>query len=208
MYTLPKLNYGFDNLEPYIDSKTMEIHYTKHHQSYIDKLNSALEKYPDLQKLSVEELIRNLDKVPEEIRTAVKNNGGGHLNHSFFWPLLKKDVPIDNEISNKINESFKSFDNFKKQFIDSATKLFGSGWTWLIVKDDNSLEIMNTSNQDSPISQNKSPILTVDVWEHAYYLKYQNKRQEYLDAFFNIINWDEVNKNYIKIIKLKGGDKK
>ena len=196
MHKLPELNYEYDSLEPFIDAKTMEIHYTKHHQTYVDKLNAALEKYPDLQKLDIKELIIDLDKVPEDIKNAVRNHGGGHLNHTFFWPTLKRNVKFDGEIKNLILNRFESLDNFKKEFSESALKLFGSGWTWLVVDKDGNLDIVNTSNQDNPISEGKNPILCIDVWEHAYYLKYQNKRKDYIDAFFNIINWDQVNKNY------------
>lgn len=196
---LPKLNYEYDALEPFIDAKTMEIHYTKHHQAYIDKLNAALEKYPDLQKMSVKDLILNLNKIPEDIRTIVRNNAGGHLNHSFFWPILKKEVKISGKIKEAIDKNFINMDEFKKQFSDSALKLFGSGWTWLVINKDK-LEIVNTPNQDNPISEGKKPILGIDVWEHAYYLKYQNKRKDYIDAFFNVINWDQIEKNYKELI--------
>jgi len=193
-HQLPILNYGYDSLEPFIDARTMEIHHKKHHQAYVDKLNLALEKYPEFQKLSVEELIKNLNKIPEDIRVAVKNNGGGHFNHSIFWKILKKDVKISGKILLDINKFFGSFENFRKEFTDSALKLFGSGWTWLVLNNKR-LEIINTANQDNPLSDKKIPILCLDLWEHAYYLKYQNRRSEYIDAFFNIINWEEVNKN-------------
>jgi Fe-Mn family superoxide dismutase len=194
-HTLPKLDYEFDSLEPFIDSKTMEIHYTKHHQAYIDKLNLALEKYPDLQKLKIEELIKNLTKIPEEIRTQIKNHGGGHLNHSFFWKLLKKDVVVNQDLNNVIKKEFSSFENFKKLFIDESLKLFGSGWSFLVINK-HKLEIVTLSNQDSPLTLGKIPILGIDLWEHAYYLKYQNKRADYLEAIFNVINWNNVYNNY------------
>ena len=195
-FTLPTLPYAYDELEPYIDAKTMELHHGKHHKTYVDKLNAALEKYPELQKKRVDELLAiNLKIVPEEIKTAVRNHGGGHFNHGFWWLILKKDTKFSGEIEKAINKKFGSFDKFKELFTNSATSLFGSGWTWLVLNN-NELEIINTPNQDSPISQNKIPILGLDVWEHAYYLKYQNKRADYLNAFFNIINWNQANENY------------
>ena len=200
MFTLPNLTYPFEALEPYIDTKTMEIHHGKHHKTYVDKLNAALEKYPELQKKKVEELLsNNLKIVPEEIKNAVRNHGGGHFNHSLFWEILKKDVKFSGEIELAIKKKIGSFEKFKEQFTTSALNLFGSGWTWLVVNK-SELEIINLSNQDSPISQNKIPILGVDVWEHAYYLKYQNKRAEYVEAFFNVINWNKVNENYKKAL--------
>ena len=201
MFNLPKLSYSYGALEPFIDAKTMEIHHTKHHQTYIDKLNKALEKYPKLQKNSAEDLIKNLDVIPEDIRTAVKNHGGGHVNHSFFWQILKKGVEPKGEILKAINKKFKGIDTFKEQFKDSATTLFGSGWTWLVVNSKGELEIMKTPNQDSPVTNNMIPILGIDVWEHAYYLKYQNRRPEYVDAFFHVINWEKVNENFLKARK-------
>ena len=200
MYTLPELGYNYDALEPFIDTRTMEIHHKKHHQAYIDKLNKALEKYPKLQNRPVEELIRNLSMIPEDIRTAVQNHGGGHANHSFFWKILKKDVEPSGEILKAINKKFKGIDNFKEQFKDAATTLFGSGWAWL-VWNGKELEIVKTPNQDNPINQGKIPVLGLDVWEHAYYLKYQNRRPEYVDAFFNVINWKHVNDNFLKAKK-------
>jgi len=200
MFTLPKLPYAFDALEPFIDAKTMEIHHGRHHQGYVDKLNKALEKYPKLQKNFAEDLIKSLDVVPEDIRTAVRNNGGGHVNHSFFWLILKKGVEPKGEILKAINKKFKGIDNFKKEFKNKATGLFGSGWCWLVLND-GELQIVTTSNQDNPISQNKTSILGIDVWEHAYYLKYQNRRPEYVDAFFNVINWERVNENFLKAKK-------
>ena len=192
-HTLPKLSYDFDALEPYIDSQTMQIHYGKHHQAYVDKLNAALEKHPELNGKSLDELLIDLNDVPEDIRTAVKNHGGGHWNHSFFWEILKKDVAIAGDIKTAIDENFGNVDAFKEAFIAAATGVFGSGWAWLVING-GKLEITTTQNQDSPISQNKKPILGIDVWEHAYYLKYQNRRSEYLEAFFHIINWSNVNK--------------
>jgi len=192
-HELPKLAYSYDSLEPFIDSKTMEIHHSKHHKTYVDKLNAALEKHPELQKKKVEEFLMDLNKVPEDIRTQVKNHGGGVFNHTFFWQILKKGTKYKAEIEKAIIKKFGSFEEFKKQFTEKATTLFGSGWTWLVMNNKKELEILQTSNQDSPISQNKIPLITIDVWEHAYYLKYQNRRAEYIEAFFNVINWDKVN---------------
>lgn len=191
-HTLPNLSYAYDALEPFFDAKTMEIHHTKHHQTYIDKLNAALEGHAALQDKSAEALVKSLDTVPESIRTAVRNHGGGHANHSFFWPLLKKGVAPTGDILDTINGRFGSFETFKSEFANAATLLFGSGWTWL-VWDGGGLEIMTTPNQDSPLTQGKAPVLGIDVWEHAYYLKYQNRRPDYIRAFFEVINWDQVN---------------
>jgi len=198
-HKLPELGYAYDALEPYIDAKTMEIHYTKHHQTYVDKLNAALKGHNHLEQRNVRDLLKDLYSVPEKIRTAVRNHGGGHANHSFFWPLLKKGVKFGGGAAESINSRFGSFDKFKEDFSTAATLLFGSGWTWLVLSN-GSLEIMTTANQDSPLSQGKSPILGIDVWEHAYYLKYQNRRPEYISAFFNVINWDTVNA-YLKSAK-------
>lgn len=194
IHTLPELPYAYDALEPYIDEHTMRIHHTKHHQTYVDKLNAAIEGHDDLQQLSVVELVKQLGSVPEKIRTAVRNHGGGHVNHSFFWPLLKKGVSVDSDVAEAINSRFGEFQKFKEEFSTAAALLFGSGWTWLVV-DNGKLEIMTTPNQDSPLSQGKTPVLGLDVWEHAYYLKYQNRRPEYISAFFEVINWEKVNEN-------------
>lgn len=195
-YELPKLPYGYDALEPYIDTKTMIIHHMKHHQTYINNLNAALKDYPELQAVPVEDLISRLDLVPKEIRTAVQNNGGGHANHSMFWKVLsphsgKPSATLAKEIDN----CFGSFDSFKAQFTGAAQGRFGSGWAWLVC-DGGHLRIMSTPNQDSPISEGKTPILCLDVWEHAYYLNYQNRRPDYINAFWNIVNWDEVSKRF------------
>jgi len=194
-HELMKLPYAYNALEPYIDEATMKLHHDKHHQTYVDKLNAALEPFAGLQKLKVEELLKNLNAVPEAGRTAVKNHGGGVYNHNFFWTILKKDVAITKDVGAAIDKEFGSFENFKKQFIDSALKLFGSGWTWLVLNN-GKLEIINLPNQDSPISVGKIPILTVDMWEHSMYLKFQNRKAEYLEAFFHVINWEAVNKLY------------
>ena len=195
-FKVPELDYEFDALEPFIDAKTMEIHHNKHHQAYVDKLNAALEGKKDLQNKSAETLIKDLNSIPSEIKTAVQNHGGGHANHTFFWKILKKDTEFEGEIADAINETFGSLDEFKAKFKDAATTQFGSGWAWLVLNSDGELEIMKTPNQDSPLTQNKTPIIGIDVWEHAYYLKYQNKRPDYVDAFFNVINWEQANKNY------------
>lgn len=194
-HSLPSLGYDYDALEPYIDAKTMEIHHTKHHQTYIDKLNAALKGHGALEGLEVNDLISDLNRIPEEIRTAVRNHGGGHSNHSFFWPLLKKGVGMEGTVEEAITRDFGSFDAFREEFSTKATLLFGSGWTWLTAEQ-GKLSIVTTPNQDSPVSQGKTPILGIDVWEHAYYLKYQNRRPDYINAFFEIINWEEVNHNF------------
>ena len=194
-FKLPELPYAYNALESFIDEKTMVIHHSMHHQGYVDKLNSALDGHEALQKKSVEDLLKNLDSVPEGIRTTVRNTGGGHYNHSFFWEILAKDIKLpENNLSKAINFSFGSFENFKKEFSSSAVGLFGSGWTWLVLTPERKLKIINTLNQESPISNGLKPILTLDVWEHAYYLKYQNRRAEYIEAFFNVINWEKVGK--------------
>jgi superoxide dismutase, Fe-Mn family len=196
-FTLPTLPYAYDALEPYIDKQTMEIHHTKHHQAYVNNVNAALEKTPQWQNKPVEELIVRLGDVPEEIRAAVRNHGGGHINHSFFWPLLKKDVPFRGDVADAVTAAFGSYDKFMEQFSDKAAKLFGSGWAWLVL-DKGKLDIVTTPNQDSPLTSGKTPVLGLDVWEHAYYLKYQNRRPEYIKAFFNVINWEKVNELFRK----------
>lgn len=198
-FTLPKLPYKYNALEPYIDALTMEIHYTKHHQKYVDELNIALEKHPDLYNKSLEELLKNLDSIPEDIRVSVRNNAGGHYNHSLFWQIM---APANNTISdflnNKIEQDFGSLDKFKEQFSTQAKKLFGSGWVWLCIDKSGKLVIVTTPNQDTPLAQDLKPILCLDVWEHAYYLKYQNKRIDYIDAWWNIVNWPKVEELYKK----------
>lgn len=194
-HILPELPYAYDALEPYIDTRTMEIHHTKHHQTYIDKLNAAVKGQEHIEKLSAEKLVRNLNEIPDTIRTAVRNHGGGHANHSFFWPILKKEVAPKGPIVDAISNKFGSFDDFKANFSSAATLLFGSGWAWLVF-DRGELEIVTTPNQDSPLGQGQLPILGLDVWEHAYYLKYQNRRPEYIEAFFNVINWEKVNEHF------------
>lgn len=194
MHSLPQLPYSFDALEPHIDAKTMEIHYTKHHQAYIDKLNAALENHKDLEALSVEDLLKKIDTVPGEIKDAVRNHGGGHANHSLFWTILSPQSgrKPEGELADKITATFGSYDQFTEKFTEAATTRFGSGWAWLVVNKSGELEVYNTPNQDSPLMQGDTPLIGLDVWEHAYYLKYQNRRPEYVDAFWNVINWEEV----------------
>lgn len=193
--TLPKLPYSYDALEPYIDAKTMEIHHTKHHQTYVDKFNAAVGSESKVTGKSAENLVSNLDTVPENIRNAVRNHGGGHINHAFFWQILKKDVKPAGDTFNTINKTFGSYDEFKAKFSAEAANRFGSGWAWL-VDNNGKLEIMSTANQDSPLSLGKTPLIGLDVWEHAYYLKYQNRRPDYIAAFFNVINWTKVDEYY------------
>lgn len=200
LHTLPELGYSFDALEPLIDAKTMEIHHDKHHQVYVDKLNKALEA-TGLEDKHVEDLLKDTDSLPEDKKQAIINNAGGHANHSFFWSILKKDVKPEGEVIEDIEKKFGSFDEFKEKFKEASVTLFGSGWCWLLVNENKELEIMTTSNQDSPLSINKIPVLGIDLWEHAYYLKYQNKRPDFVDAFFNIINWDTVNETFLKAKK-------
>jgi Fe-Mn family superoxide dismutase len=194
-HELPELGYEYDALEPFIDAKTMEIHHKKHHQAYIDKLNAALEKHSEICE-DIFELLKDTSKIPEDIRQAVINNGGGHVNHSFFWKILAKDKKFSGKIKEEIEKEFGNFDNFKIKFKESALGRFGSGWTWLVLNKDKKLEIISTGNQDSPLSIGFIPVLGLDVWEHAYYLKYQNRRADYVDAFWNVINWEQVDKNY------------
>ncbi len=202
MFEIGKLPYSYDALEPYIDAKTMEIHFTKHHQAYATNFNAALDKHPELKKKSAEDYLKELNSVPEDIRTAVRNHGGGYVNHAMFWKLLKKDAgEAQGEVGAAINKSFGSYAAFKDKFGSAAKGHFGSGWAWLVAGKGGALEVLSLPNQDSPLSSGKMPILGVDVWEHAYYLKYQNRRAEYVDAFFSIINWDEVERNYKASLK-------
>ncbi len=188
-FELPKLDYDYSALEPHIDAKTMEIHHTKHHQAYIDKLNAAVEKYPDLANMSVEELLRNLDslKVEETDRTAIRNHGGGHTNHSLFWQIMGPKKEVDEKLLSDITAEYGTVDEFKKQFNDGATKLFGSGWMWLARDESGKLHMHAMPNQDSPLMHSHTPVLGLDVWEHAYYLKYQNKRPDYITAWWNVV---------------------
>ena len=196
-HVLPNLPYGYDALEPHIDARTMEIHHSKHHAGYVAKLNGALEKHPDLQGKAVEQLIADIASVPEGIRTAVRNNGGGHANHSLFWTLMGPNgggTP-GGSLADAIKSAFGDFDTFKQQFSDAAATRFGSGWAWLVV-DGGKMAVTSTPNQDSPLMDGKTPILGLDVWEHAYYLKYQNRRPEYIAAWWSVVNWDEVAKQF------------
>ncbi len=197
VFEVPELEYEFDALEPHIDARTMEIHHDKHHTGYVKKLNAAVQG-TEFEGKEVEELLRDIDSLPEEIRTAVRNNGGGHFNHSLFWKILTNDddkKEFTGEIAEKIKEKFGSFDEFKEKFSEAAMGRFGSGWAWLVVSD-GELEIIDTPNQDSPLMDGKIPILGLDVWEHAYYLHYFNKRDEYVKAFWNVVNWENVGEFY------------
>ncbi|SFE29739.1 superoxide dismutase [Alteribacillus iranensis] len=196
-HQLPELPYAPNALEPHIDEETMKIHHGKHHNTYVTKLNAALEGHDDLASKDVDELIKDLNALPEDIRNAVRNNGGGHSNHSLFWQILSPNGGGEpsGEIGDAISSKWGSFDRFKEEFKNTATGRFGSGWAWLVVNN-GELEIQDTLNQDSPLMEGKTPILGLDVWEHAYYLKYQNRRPEYIDAFWNVVNWDEVEKRY------------
>ncbi len=197
-HTLPELPYAHNALEPHIDAQTMEIHHGKHHQGYVNNLNAALEGHDDLAALDVEELLKNIDQVPEDIRQAVINNGGGHANHSLFWSIMapEGDKPSSGEIGEAIKSAFGSLEAANEEFTTAATKRFGSGWAWLVIGDDR-LEIYSTANQDSPIMQGHIPLLGIDVWEHAYYLNYQNRRPDYVAAWKNVINWKKVNEIYV-----------
>jgi len=199
MFKLPELGYGFDALEPHIDAKTMEIHHDKHHATYVEKLNAALEGHSDLQKMDIVELISNLDKVPEYIRTVVRNNGGGHANHSFFWDIMSADGGGEpsGKLAEAIKTEFGSFTDFQAKFKEAALGRFGSGWAWLCYWD-GKLHVCSTPNQDSTVMEDIShaPLLGLDVWEHAYYLKYQNRRPDYVDAWWNVVNWQKVQEYY------------
>ena len=197
VHKVPALPYAFDALEPYIDARTMEIHHDKHHNAYVTNLNKALEGHPELQKLSVWRLIAQLDTVPENIRTAVRNNGGGHANHSMFWTIMKKNGGGEpkGELAEAIGKAFGSFAEFKAKFNQAATTRFGSGWAWLMIQN-GKLAVESTPNQDSPIMSGAKPVMGLDVWEHAYYLKYQNRRPEYIEAWWNVVNWDQIADNY------------
>ncbi|MFC0270013.1 superoxide dismutase [Metabacillus herbersteinensis] len=196
-YELPQLPYAYDALEPHIDKETMNIHHTKHHNTYITNVNAALAGHDELLSKSVEELVSNLDAVPEAARTAVRNNGGGHANHSLFWTILSPNGGGEptGELAEKINSKFGSYENFKEEFAKAGTTRFGSGWAWLVVNN-GELEVTSTPNQDSPLMEGKTPVLGLDVWEHAYYLNYQNRRPDYIASFWNVVNWDEVTKRY------------
>lgn len=202
-HTLPKLPYTYDALEPYIDAQTMEIHYTKHHQAYINNLNDAIEKHPEFGDMTAENLLKNLGSIPEDIRTIIKNNAGGHLNHTFFWQIMEppKEKGPEDGLIKTINNTFGSFEGFKDQFSKAALTRFGSGWAWVSATNLGGLEIHSTANQDNPVIEGLVPILGIDVWEHAYYLKYQNRRQEYIENWWKVVNWDKVTENYQKAVE-------
>jgi len=196
-YSLPDLPYGYDALEPHIDAKTMEIHHTKHHQTYVDKLNAAIEGKDDLFYENVDDLLRNFSKVPDDVKTPVRNHGGGHSNHSLFWTLLSADGGGEpsGAVADAIKSSFGSFKEFQEKFNTAAANQFGSGWAWLVVEG-GKVDVISTPNQDSPLMDGKTPVLGLDVWEHAYYLKYQNRRPDYVNAFWEVVNWEEVGRGY------------
>ena len=198
VFTLPKLTYEFNALEPHIDARTMEIHHDKHHQAYINNLNAAIEKHADLANKSVEDLLKDLNAVPEDIRTAVRNNGGGHWNHSMFWQIMspKGGGEASGALVDAIKKAFGDFKTFKEKLAAAAVGQFGSGWGWLVKDQSGALSVVATPNQDNPMSNGLTPILGIDVWEHAYYLNYQNRRPDYIAAWWNVVNWDEVSKRF------------
>jgi superoxide dismutase, Fe-Mn family len=202
-FTLPELPYAYDALEPYIDAKTMEIHYTKHHAAYIAKLNAALEGHSALQQQTIDALLTDLNYIPEAIRTTVRNNGGGHFNHTFFWQLMCKNGETEprGHIGAAIKQSFGTFAQFQEQFNATAQAVFGSGWAWLVADKNGILKIMSTPNQDTPISQGLKPIMGLDVWEHAYYLMYQNRRPDYINAWWHVLNWPQIEDNYNDVLE-------
>jgi len=197
-FELPPLPYAYNALEPTIDEETMHLHHDKHHQAYVTNLNNALQGQDALANLSIEDLVRRINEVPENIRTAVRNNGGGHVNHTMFWEIMTPGGAKEptGDLASAINQTFGSFDAFKTQFNDAGTKRFGSGWAWLVVAQGGAVQVLSTANQDSPLTDGQYPVMGNDVWEHAYYLKYQNRRPEYLAAWWNVVNWDEVAKRY------------
>jgi Fe-Mn family superoxide dismutase len=201
-YSLPQLPYPYDVLEPYIDKMTMEIHHTKHHQAYVNNLNSALEKYSEFHNLELEEILKNLDQLPEEIKTAVRNNGGGHYNHSLFWEIIGPNGGGEpkGKLKEEIEKNFGSFEEFKKLFSETAIKHFGSGWAWLVITSDKKLKVYSLLNQDNPLMNGDIPIMGLDVWEHAYYLKYQNRRAEYVEAWWHVVNWNKIEENLLKYL--------
>ncbi len=200
-FELPPLPYGYSDLEPYIDARTMEIHYTLHHAGYVTKLNKAMESCPTDLKLGLDEMLGDLSLLPDEIRQSVRNNGGGHLNHSLFWRTMTPGgCPLNEEIVDVISRTFGGFESFREEFTNAALSRFGSGWAWLVVNRHGELQVISTPNQDSPIMLGRRPILGLDVWEHAYYLKYQNRRVDYIDAWWNVVNWAEVAANYERVL--------
>jgi Fe-Mn family superoxide dismutase len=198
-YAFPELKYAYDALEPYIDAKTMETHHSKHHKTYVERFNTAIQGKRELEGKSGEQIIAMINSVPEDIRMAVRNNGGGAVNHTFFWSVIGPQAGGEPKgpVGKAIIKEFGSFKGFKEKFSDAATTQFGSGWAWLVLNADGQLEVMKTPNQESPLSVGKKPLLTIDVWEHAYYLKYQNRRPEYIEAFYNVINWNAVNDIFV-----------
>lgn len=202
MFELPALPYGYDALEPFISSNIQHLHHDKHHQGYVDNLNKAVQKYPEWESKSIEEIIKDYAKAPDDIKTVLRNHGGGHYNHSMFWLMMsqKKDQMPEGNLVDKINEQFGNYDAFKKQFSEGAVKVFGSGWQWLVM-DNGRLALMSTPNQDSPLTQGKIPLLGLDVWEHAYYLQYYNKRPDYVDAWWHVVNWEEVEKRFQEAVR-------
>ncbi|MBI2029888.1 superoxide dismutase [Candidatus Gottesmanbacteria bacterium] len=202
-HTLPPLPYAYDSLEPYIDKETMQIHHDKHHQTYVDKLNKSIEGHQELQDKPIEEILKNLNSVSESVRNAVRNFGGGHANHSFFWTILKKDVKINGEILKAITKDFGSYEYFEQQFKQKAVTHFGSGWAWLVLNPSSrKLEIMETHDQESPLTFGKVPLLVIDLWEHSFYLKWKADKKGYVDNFPNVINWDKVNEYYLEATKV------
>ena len=195
-YQLPALPYAYDALEPHFDTQTMEIHHSKHHQAYVNNANAVLANLPEWEKLSAEELIARLAELPENVRTPLRNNAGGHANHSLFWQILKTSTTLQGKLKAAIERDFGSVEAFQAEFEKAAATRFGSGWAWLVVNKEGKLEVMSTANQDTPISEGKTPILGIDVWEHAYYVKYRNVRPDYIKAFFSVINWNKVNELY------------
>ena len=197
-FEVPALPYDYNALEPYIDEQTMQLHHDKHHQAYVTNLNNAIQGQGQFESMSVEDLVRNINSVPENIRTAVRNNGGGHANHSMFWAIMKPNGGGEptGDLASAISSTFGSFDAFKTQFNDAGAKRFGSGWAWLVMDNGGKLSVISTANQDSPLMDGLHPIMGNDVWEHAYYLKYQNRRPEYLAAWWNVVNWDEIARRY------------
>ncbi|PQQ24572.1 superoxide dismutase [Mn] [Photorhabdus hindustanensis] len=206
-YSLPSLPYSYEALEPHFDKQTMEIHHTKHHQTYVNNTNSALEAFPELAGLDIDDLIQQLDKIPADKRTFVRNNAGGHANHSLFWKGLKLGTTLQGSLKEAIERDFGSIDSFKEKFEQAAATRFGSGWAWLVLKDDGKLAVVSTANQDSPLmgeaisGASGYPIIGLDVWEHAYYLQYQNRRPDYIKAFWNVVNWDEAATRYQEKVK-------
>jgi Fe-Mn family superoxide dismutase len=197
-FELPPLPYDYNALEPYIDTQTMQLHHDKHHQAYVTNANNALQGQDQLASMSVDDLLRNINQVPESIRTALRNNAGGHSNHTMFWNIMKPNGggQPTGDLANAIQQTFGSFDAFKTAFNDAGTKRFGSGWVWLVLDSSGKLQVISTANQDSPLMDGLYPVMGNDVWEHAYYLKYQNRRPEYLNAWWNVVNWDEITRRY------------